>query len=89
MANKLGEAAGGGRSQKSSVTKAHRFAPDRARAPALQLVVYELLSLLEEVVKTSEVRERLRALRLRIPILANETDIAQDLAEEDGDALED
>jgi len=87
MANKLGEAAGE-REAKKFASKASRFKPpDTARVPALQLVCYELLSLLEEVFPDQ--RERLRALRIRIPIIASETDVAHAVAELDEEDVDD
>ena len=73
----------------ATAAKASRFKPpDTARVPALQLVVYELLSLLRESAEP-QVRERLIALQRRIPILVSEVDLAQELAEQDGEEVED
>lgn len=69
--------------------KVRRF-KSAAELTRLELVVYELLSLLEETVgdSPSERRVRLRSLKARIApgmITASATEVEQFLAEDDGD----
>jgi len=92
MPNKLGEAAGGGRSRKQTGLKARRHSQAASETASLLL---ELVRAVESLVPEGPhyARPVLRALKVRLGSTdhqpMSETDIAQALAEEDGEPLED
>lgn len=80
-----------GRVQKESVQKHGRFTPPcTATASSERRVLYALLSLLREsAAPESDMHRKLVSLMTQLPLRASDTDIAQFLAEEDGEPVDD